>query len=425
MKAAFRAAARARSSDGAGRVALLGGEEGPGQVGPVGVALHLSQSDRRIGQAAVGEADGVVGVLPALVAQAPVGGALVLDVAVAVAVAELLDPFDGPVGVREQLVDGLAGQAPPAQLPEQHHEQRGGVGGAVVDGATAERERRRLAEAHLVQDAARLLLVVGPDVLALEAGQRLQGAEGQLGVDQQRHPGGQQRVAAEQGHEPRGAGGHHRPLRVVGVEDPQGPEVLGAAGHHGPQALVVGVEDRHAAPPGRHALGRLGPRDGLAAQPAGLDLVVVDAAGELLAQRPRPLGLDDDLPAGGVAVEHGRPGEGDPQAAPVGAVLVAEHQRPVARRRTSRSPLPVDPGLLDREEVGEVGAVDHLDGAVGRLLAEVADHQVLAHAPPDVAAPLDHEVGIGPARAGPGPGHEGGRVGIGARRGPGLRGAGR
>ena len=52
------------------------------------------------GHAPVGEADGVGRVLPALVQQAAVGGALVLDVAVAVAVAEVVDPRQGAVGVR-------------------------------------------------------------------------------------------------------------------------------------------------------------------------------------------------------------------------------------------------------------------------------------------------------------------------------------
>ncbi len=261
----------------------------------------------------------------------------------------------------------------------------------------------------------------GTDVLSLETGQGLQGAESELGIDEERHPGGQQRITPEEGHEPRGARGHHRPLGVIRIEDAQRSEVLGAAGNHRPQTFVVGVEHRHAAPPGRHTLGRLGPLDRLAAQPARLDLVRVDAAGELLAQRPGPLGRDDDLPAGRIAVEHGRLREGDAEGPPVTTVAVAEQQRPgilahvplaaVGRTR-----------FLDGKEVGEVSPEYELRRAVRRLLSEVADHQVLAHAPPDIATSLDHQVGVGPVLTGPAPGHEGGGIGIGDAAGEDLGG---
>ena len=92
---------------------------------------------------AVGEVDAVPRVLPALVGQAPVGRALVLDEPVAVAVAVVLDPVQRPVGVRQQRVDLGARQPPAAQLAEQHHEQRRRVDRAVVDAAAAEGERRR------------------------------------------------------------------------------------------------------------------------------------------------------------------------------------------------------------------------------------------------------------------------------------------
>ena len=67
----------------------------------VHVALHLAQRDRRLGERAGGEADRVVRVLPALVAQATIARAQVLDVAVVVAVAELADPGEGAVGGRQ------------------------------------------------------------------------------------------------------------------------------------------------------------------------------------------------------------------------------------------------------------------------------------------------------------------------------------
>ena len=70
--------------------------------------------------------------------QAAVAGAEVLDVAVAVAVAELVDPCERAIGGREQRVDLLPAIAPPLQLAEQHDEQRRGVDAAVVDAPAAE-----------------------------------------------------------------------------------------------------------------------------------------------------------------------------------------------------------------------------------------------------------------------------------------------
>ncbi len=77
-------------------------------------------------------------VLPPLVAEAVVAGAQVLDVAVVVAVAEVVDPRERAIGRREQRVDIVAPVAPTLQLAEQHHEQRRRVDTAVVDAAAAE-----------------------------------------------------------------------------------------------------------------------------------------------------------------------------------------------------------------------------------------------------------------------------------------------
>ena len=259
-----------------GRVTGLLGEVGPGQVGAVDVGLDLAQGDGGLGHRAVGEADAVPGVLPALIDETAVGGPVVLHIAVAVHVAEALDPVEGPLGVREELLHRLAGQAPASQFAEEHDEQRGGVGRAVVDAPPAERERRRLAEAHLVQDPARLLVAAGIDVLALEAGQRLEDAEGEVGVDQQGHPGGDEGVPTEDGHEPGSSGGHDHPFGEVRIEDAQRPQVLGAAGEDVAQAFVIGFHLGHLAAPAGQALGRGGPVDRLAAEIAGIDGLALD-----------------------------------------------------------------------------------------------------------------------------------------------------
>ena len=77
----------------------------------------------------------------------------------------------------------------------------------------------------------------------------------------------------------------------------------------------------------------------------------------------------------------------------------------------------LDPALLDDEEIGEVGIQLQLDRAVGRLLAVVGHHDVLAHAPADVAIAHERERAVRPPGAGPGAEHEAGAEGVGAVRG--------
>ena len=181
------------------------GQLRPGPVGRVDVGLDLGKRDGRLGDRAVGEVDAVPGILPALVDQAVAGLAAVLDEPVAVGVAVGLDPLQRPVGVRQQRGDCAVLAAPALELAEQHDEQRRRVRTAVVRAAAAERERGGRAKAHLVQDLARLLLRARVEVAALPGSQRSQRAERETRIPGQQHPRGQQRVAAEQRHEPRRA----------------------------------------------------------------------------------------------------------------------------------------------------------------------------------------------------------------------------
>ncbi len=178
-----------------------------------------------------------------------VGLALVFDVAVAVEVAVLDEPVDRRFRVGREGVDDLRGETPPAELAEQDDEQRRGVGRAVVDRAAAERERGRFTEAHLVQDPPGLFLGPGVGLGALEAGERLQHAEREIGVDGHRHPRREQRVATEQRHEPRRAGGDHGAFGMLRVEHAQRTEVFGAAGDDRGEMRVIGLDRRHRGTP--------------------------------------------------------------------------------------------------------------------------------------------------------------------------------
>ena len=153
---------------------------------------------------------------------------------------------------RAQPGDDLVGETPAPQLPEQHHEQRSGVDGAVVDPALVEGEACGRPEPHLMEDLARLLL--GARV-HLGSGQLSSGPAGQVGPGDI-HPPGEQRIAAEHGHEPRRTGGHDRQLGMVGIEDAQGSQVLDRPSHRPGQDRRVGLDRRHGAQPRRVPLGR-------------------------------------------------------------------------------------------------------------------------------------------------------------------------
>src|SRR5579859_728507 len=56
------------------------------------IALHFGKRDIAFGETAIGVEDRVIGILPALIAQAGIGRALVFDKAVAIGIARPLDP---------------------------------------------------------------------------------------------------------------------------------------------------------------------------------------------------------------------------------------------------------------------------------------------------------------------------------------------
>jgi hypothetical protein len=146
-------------------------ERRAGPPGGVGVALHLGQGDRRLGQSPVGERHAVPRVLPTLIDQPAGRPPLVLHVAVAVGVAGPGDPLQRGVHRRQERDQVVERRTPPPQLVHEHDEQGRGVDRPVIDIAVGQRQRRTLGEPHLVQDLAGLLVVVVPILGALEPGQ--------------------------------------------------------------------------------------------------------------------------------------------------------------------------------------------------------------------------------------------------------------
>jgi hypothetical protein len=355
--------------------------------------LHLGQGNRRFGDGAVGEVDAVRRVLPALVDQAGRGLARVFDEPVAVGVAVPLHPLQSAVGVRQQVPGEVAAAAPPPQLTQQHDEQRGGVGGPVVGAAAAQGQGGGRAEPDLVQDPTRFFFGGRIDGVALAVGQGLQRARGQAVVPGQQHPGGEQRVAPEQGHEPGSPGGHHGPVRVSGVEDAQRPDVLDAAVQHRGQVWVGRGDPGGGAPPVPEPAGRHGVLHRLAAR-------VVQPHRDPVADWHHFHGGQPFAPRR----DHGTPGQGPwsnrgiavtADQEPVAALLPAsvEDQRRVRSDRPDRVGWLCEPGL-DLEQVGEVSVRRKRDRHGRRQPRRVVDGDVLAQAVADVAVPDDQHGGV-------------------------------
>ncbi len=193
-----------------------------------GVALHLDQRDRRLGEATVAKADRVSRVLPPLVLQAVLGGALVLEEAVAVAIGGALDPphRGDEVPLHRAQEGEIAGAT--VVLGEQQDEERRGVDAAEIGEARGEAPRADQAlGAQLVQDLPGLLLGLRIILLALPARERSQDAAREIRQERARLQRGEERVAPEERHEPGDARGEVEVVaRALEPRDAQRVEIL-------------------------------------------------------------------------------------------------------------------------------------------------------------------------------------------------------
>ncbi|MND95557.1 hypothetical protein D3C80_878150 [compost metagenome] len=192
-----------------------------GLPGGEGVALDLQQGDGPLREAAVAVEDGVLAILPALIGQPGLGGAGIVDQAVAVAVAIIAHPARSGDQVGPQGADGLHVVGAPRVGAGQGDEEAGGVDPAVVEAERHLAQGAHLAAACLVHDLAGGGIHEGVDLCRLARGQIGQHPLGQAGVDPQHLPGGDDAVAPERGREP----GH------AGVRIGAGRQVGGQQGH--------------------------------------------------------------------------------------------------------------------------------------------------------------------------------------------------
>ena len=261
----------------------LARELGRAELRVVDVALDLARRDRRLRQRPVVKALGVARVLPRLVREPARRPALVLDEPVAVAVAVLVDP---PERAQRGLLE-LAHQrrvvGPAPDLGEQDEVERGRVDGPVVG---AEPVLGGLAGPKLVDDLARLRVDVGVVLSRLELGEHLERRPRELGPEQQRLQTGDERVAPEDGHEPRHPRGR-QPPHPAAAAHPERREVRDRLQEAAREVVPVAADLRDAKLPGGERLAHA--RHLLAEAPLGRawrDRVAVDRGHDVEPELP-------------------------------------------------------------------------------------------------------------------------------------------
>ena len=137
--------------------------------------------------------------------------------------------------------------------------------------------------------------VRGSTFVALEARERLQRAEREVGIDEHRHPRRDQRVTTEERHEPRRAGRDDGAVGELRVEDAQPGEVARRPLEQRAELIVVGRHHRQPPRPLLEPLDRGRALDRLTAQVARRDLLVADHRRHLDARRPAPARRHDHL----------------------------------------------------------------------------------------------------------------------------------
>ena len=252
-----------------------------------------------------------------------------------------------------------------------------------------------------MDDLARLGVHVRVVVARLQLGQHLERRACELRAEEQRLQARDQRVAAEDGHEPRHPGRRH-PAGAARAAHPQRGEVGDGLEERAVELVPVRAHLRHAQLPGRERLAHA--RQLVAEAPLGRarrDRVAVDRGEDVEPQLPalarRQLEPVDDLPLLDLAAlgeDHLRSRRsfavGLLEHELVVLLLVARHhrlrQRLCARRVAEREVV-----LLDREDVREVGPELERELEGDRLDRVVLDDHVVLHAVADEAVPDDRE----------------------------------
>ena len=288
---------------------------------------------------------------------------------------------------------------PAPDLGEQHEVEGRRIDGAVV---ALEPVLGRLAVADLVDDLSRLRVDGRVVLVGLQLGERLERAPRELGPEEERLQAGNDRVPAEDGHEPGHACGEEAPAPRARA-DAQRREVRDGLPEGVPKPVPRRVELGNAQTPGRERVADPVPL--VAEAPLDelghLDLSVeghheVEACLPALARRKLDpvangravrlsLGREDDLRAGYVTV--GGVLEEELAVGAVVAPLDELRQRVGAHRVSEREVV-----LLDREDVGKVAAELELQLEGRRRERLVLDREVVLHSHADEPVARDREL---------------------------------
>ena len=145
------------------------------------------------------EALRIPGVLPRLVLEPALGATLVLDETVTVPISVLVDPFECQHRRRFEISYERGVVRPPPHLRKQDEVERRRVDRPVVP---LEPGAGGLAVTHLVDDLSGLGVDRRIVLLGLQVGQDAERRAGELGAEDERLQARDDRVAAEDGHEP-------------------------------------------------------------------------------------------------------------------------------------------------------------------------------------------------------------------------------
>ena len=208
-------------------------------TGTVGIGLHLTQGDGALGQAAVSMVNGIVAVLPALVAQPPLGGAEVAQEAIRTAGLRHANPGHGTVEGRPQAADEVPIVAAQQVVTRKHQKQGRGIDTAVIAAERHLSEGRHLPQPGLMEDLAAFGITDRILVAGLLIRQEPQNAPCQPGLHQEHLAGGDQPVAAEGTAEPGDTGiGVKAVVQLAGEQ----MHIRGGARHPAVEGGVVGAD---------------------------------------------------------------------------------------------------------------------------------------------------------------------------------------
>ena len=175
----------------------------------IGVALYLDERDGWLADRAVVIEDTVVRVFPALVQQPVFRARAIGEVAGNVVGIRLIriHPLERPVDVCSQLAKEAHVARPADIFGEQHQKPGGRVYGSVVGNHRHFTQVRPLADAQLVENLTRLLVLEVVVLRALVLRQQPERASGERRMIGERLEGGDAAIAAKERDVPRNASG--------------------------------------------------------------------------------------------------------------------------------------------------------------------------------------------------------------------------